>query len=246
VSKKKKSKTLSADLPEVAKDAAGVPADAAGVPADAVGVPADAAAEEILDNASVMDAGVLTPLRELMSPRAFFRRTLKMDRFSVLAADNKYKLEVLTEIYRRRDAAFRYACFFCLGMMAYCMVIGMLSFNMLLVNKTVYFSQTVPIVDFYTLAPIALVFIPALFSDFMKQGGVLIAIIVFIIFTALYILKSYYVFIPFTVAGAVIYLRQNAVLDIYAVLENEDGFPQFSDFSFEHKHTEQKPVEDQN
>jgi hypothetical protein len=177
----------------------------------------------------------LLPLRELLSPRAFFRRTFKMDRFSVLTADNKYKLEVLNEVYKRRDLAFRYACLFSLGMLIYCMVSGLLSFNLLLANKTFAFYYYLPRVDIFIIAPILLVFFPALFALMMKQAGVLFTIIVFMIFTGIYILQGYYIFVPFTAIGAVIFLRQNAVLDIYEVLSEEEGFPDFSDFTFSHE-----------
>jgi hypothetical protein len=177
----------------------------------------------------------LVPLRELFSPRAIFRRTFKLDTFSVLSGDNKYKLEVLTEIYKRRDFAFRYACIYCVAMLVYCAVVGFLAFNMMMAKQSISFHSYFPQVDFSMILPIFLVFFPALSADFMKQSGVLITILVFMIFTGVYILMHYYIFVPFTVFGAYVFLRQNAVLDIYAALSEEDGFPEFSDFTFEHK-----------
>jgi hypothetical protein len=212
----------------------GEPAEAAettGETAEAIGF----FEEEILETAEKVIPEALVPLRELMSPRAFFRRTLKLDTFSVMAGDNKYKLEVLSEIYRRRDTAFRYACIYCVAMLVYCMAVGFLSFNMMLVYHSFYFRAFVPQVGFATILPIFLVFFPGLAADFMKQAGVLITTLVFMIFTGVYIVMGYYIFIPFTVIGAYLFLRQNEVLDIYAVLSEEDGFPDFSDFTFEHK-----------
>ncbi|MDR0991622.1 MAG: hypothetical protein LBL87_01815, partial [Ruminococcus sp.] len=52
----------------------------------------ETSSEEILIEPGARTPAALLPLRELVSPRAFFRRTFKMDRFSVLTADNKYKL----------------------------------------------------------------------------------------------------------------------------------------------------------
>jgi hypothetical protein len=196
--------------------------------------------EETADEAKALIEEALVPMRELLSPRAFFRRTLKLDRFSVISGDNKYKLEVLTEINKRRDFAFRYACLFCLGMLVYCMVMGFLSFNMLLTNRYYWVVNHLPGVGFAVLAPIALVFIPAPAAVMMKQYGVLFVILIFMIFTALYIIWGYYFFIPFTVFGAYAYMRQNSVIDIYEALSEEDGFPDFSDFTFEHKTTVEK------
>jgi hypothetical protein len=192
-------------------------------------------AEEIPEAAGREVPDALVPLRELLSPRAFFRRTFKLDTFSVLSGDNKYKLEVLSEIYSRRDFAFRYACIYCAAMLVYCMVVGFLAFNMTLARRGIYFEAIVPQVGFATILPIFLVFIPAVGADFMKQAGVLLTVLVFMIFTGVYIVMGYYIFVPFTLFGAYVFLRQNAVLDLYAVLAEEDGFPEFSDFTFEHK-----------
>jgi hypothetical protein len=189
--------------------------------------------DEIKLNQEVPEA--LVPLRELFSPRAIFRRTFKLDTFSVLSGDNKYKLEVLTEVYRRRDFAFRYACIYCAAMLIYCAVVGFLAFNMMMAKQMLYFRAYVPQVGFSTILPIFLVFFPAVAADFMKQSAVLLTTLVFLIFTGVYILMGYYIFVPFTAFGAYVFLRQNAVLDIYAALSEEDGFPEFSDFTFEHK-----------
>jgi hypothetical protein len=177
---------------------------------------------------------VLIPIRELLSPRAFFRRTFKLDRFSVLSGDNKYKLEVLTEIHKRRDLAFRFACIFCVALLVYSMVMGLFSFNMLLANRRYWYSGYLPPVGLAVLLPVPLVFIPALSAALMKQTGTLAVIIVFMGISAYYIIYGYYYFVPFTVFGAIVYLRQNAVIDIYEALSLEDGFPEFSDFTFEH------------
>jgi hypothetical protein len=187
---------------------------------------------------------VLIPIRELFSPRAFFRRTFKLDRFSVLTGDNKYKLEVLTEVYKRRDFAFRFACFFCVGLLVYSMVMGLLSFNMLLANRRVWYLSYLPPVGLAVLLPIVPVFIPSLSAVLMKQTGTLAVIIVFMGLTAYYIIYEFYLLVPFSVFGAIVYLRQNAVIDIYEALSEEDGFPEFSDFSFEHIEKKQETIND--
>jgi prepilin signal peptidase PulO-like enzyme (type II secretory pathway) len=154
-----------------------------------------------------------------------------MDKFSIQSGDNKYKLDCLWEIYRRRDAAFRYACFFCGGMLLYLTIMGVLQFNFMLAGRYPNLPPIAPVTFFV----VPLVFIPAFFALLMKPAGTVLTILVFMVFTALYFLDKIYMLIPFTVAGAVFYLRQNAVFEGYFVLAEEEGFPEFSDFTFERK-----------
>jgi hypothetical protein len=153
-----------------------------------------------------------------------------MDKFSIQSGDNKYKLEVLNEIYRRRDAAFRFACFFCGGMLLYLTIMGMLQINFMLARRYPDLPPIAPV----TFIIVPLVFIPALFALFMKPAGVVFTVVVFLIFSAIYFLEGFYILLPFTLFGAFVYLRQNAVFDAFAVIAEEDGFPEFSDFTFEH------------
>jgi hypothetical protein len=157
-----------------------------------------------------------------------------MDDFSIKAGDNKYKHEVLTEIYRRRDLAFRYSCFFCFGMLLYLSIMGILQFIFFLAGR----NPGLPPFGTSTLLVAPLVFIPAIVSLFMKPQGIVITIVVFLIFSAIYFLRGYYIFLPFTLAGAFVYLQQSAVCDAYACISKLDGFPEFSDFTFEHKKEE--------
>jgi hypothetical protein len=156
-----------------------------------------------------------------------------MDKFSIQAGDNKYKLEVLNEVYRRRDGAFRFACLFCGGMLLYLTIMGMLQLNFTLARRFPDLPPVAPITFFIVPS----VFIPALFALMMKPAGVVLTVVVFLIFSAIYFLEGFYILLPFTLFGAFVYLRQNAVFDAYADLSEEDGFPEFSDFSFEHKKT---------
>ena len=161
---------------------------------------------------------------------AGFRKDINLDPTMVAGMNLDQKRECMSEIERRRKTAWRFSCFFCLGLMLYIFVYDLLS-----VIYSLSALRTVgQISGFMYLIPI-IIMLPSFFAHSMNGKWVLAAVLAYmlsafgVIITAAWINAAA---APFLIVGAVFYYRLSNCCEMYEVLSKQEGFPEF--YSFEH------------
>ncbi|MGN1137562.1 MAG: hypothetical protein ACI4SF_15265 [Oscillospiraceae bacterium] len=161
---------------------------------------------------------------------AGFKKDINLDPTMVAGMNLDQKRECMSEIERRRKTAWKYSCFFCLGLMAYIFAYDLLSVmyslsEMKIVGQISGFMYLIPII----------VMIPSFFAHSMNGKWVVAAVLAYMLSAFVVIITGKWINViaaPFAIVGAVLYYRLSSCCDMYDVLSKQEGFPDF--YSFEH------------
>lgn len=161
---------------------------------------------------------------------AGFNKSINLDPTMVGGMSLDQKRECMSEIERRRTAAWKYSCVFSIVLMVY-----IFGYDLLSVMYSLKMMQKVPqISGFMYLVPI-IVMIPSFFAHSMNGKWVLVTVLAYmfsafgVIITASWLNAAA---APFLIAGAFIAYRVSSCCEMYEVLSKQEGFPEF--YSFEH------------
>lgn len=161
---------------------------------------------------------------------AGFNKSINLDPTMVGGMNLDQKRECMSEIERRRKAAWKFSCIFSIALMLY-----IFAYDLLSVMYSLKTMQKVPqISGFMYLVPI-IVMLPSLFAHSMNGKWVLASVLAFMISAfGVIITGAWLNFIaaPFLIAGAVFWYRVSNCCGMYEVLSKQEGFPEF--YSFEH------------
>lgn len=161
---------------------------------------------------------------------AGFNKSINLDPTMVGGMDIDQKRECMSEIERRRKAAWKFSCIFCIALMVY-----IFAYDLLSVMYSLKTMQKVPqISGFMYLVPI-IVMIPSFFAHSMNGKWVLASVLAYMISAFGAIITGAWINIaaaPFLIAGAFFQYRVSSCCEMYEVLSKQEGFPEF--YSFEH------------
>lgn len=179
-----------------------------------------------------------------------FDKQINLDPKIVKELNLSQKQECMAEINKRRDQAWKFSVFFCLGVMAFIMVYYLVS-----TVYTLRFNGLLPNVSIVLFITPAFVFIPSFFAHFMNGKCVMWAFFAYVISGFAAIVTSSFInawIVPFAFAGAVLYVRLSHCCDMYEALSKETGFPEFFEIEAgaaearaiieRNSHTEEEPL----
>ena len=161
---------------------------------------------------------------------AGFRKDINLDPTMVAGMTLDQKRECMSEVERIRTSAWKYSCFFSLGIMVYIFVYDLLA---MLYSLSV-FRAVGQLSGLMYLLPF-IVMIPSFFAHSMNGKWVVATVLAYMLSAFGIIVTGEWINIvaaPFAIVGAVVYWRLSGCCDIYAVLSKQEGFPEF--YSFEH------------
>lgn len=161
---------------------------------------------------------------------AGFKKDINLDPTMVAGMTLDQKRECMSEVERIRTSAWKYSCFFSLGVMLYIFIYDLLSM--------IYSLSALKVVGqlsgFMYILPV-IVMIPSFLAHSMDKKWVIAAILAYFISVFAIILTGKWINIaaaPFAFVGAVLYYRLSGICKMYSVLSKQEGFPEF--YSFEH------------
>lgn len=161
---------------------------------------------------------------------AGFKKDINLDPTMVAGMDLDQKRECMSEIERRKSAAWRFSCIFCIGLMLYIFIYDLLS-----VMYSLSAMKAVPrIGGFMYLLPV-IVMVPSFGAHSMNGKWVLTAMLAYMLSAFGVVVTGEWVnaaAAPFLIAGLVLYFRLSSCCEMYDVLSKQEGFPEF--YSFEH------------
>lgn len=137
------------------------------------------------------------------------------------------KKECMTEIEKVRDKSWMFSVVYCLGIMAFFMVYGIIS--------TMYTLKAVSVLP--SVAPVmiivpVMVFVPALLAHSMKKRFVILTALAYFAAGVISVITGEivngWVVLP-SLIGSVVYFGLYTFCDSYQALEKEEGFPDFCD-----------------
>lgn len=140
------------------------------------------------------------------------------------------KRACMSEIERKRKTAWKYSCFFCLGLMIY-----ICCYDLLSVMYSIKVMEKVVQLNLFTYLIPVIIIVPSIFAHSMN-GKWIVTVILAYMFSAFGVIVTgewaNYAAAPFLIAGAVMYYRVSACCEMYNVLSKQEGFPEF--YSLEH------------
>lgn len=154
-----------------------------------------------------------------------FDKEINLDPKIVKELSLSQKQDCMTEINKRREQAWKFSVFFCLGVMAFIMVYYLFS-----TVYTLRFRGLLPNVSIVLFITPVFVFVPSFFAHFMNGKCVMWAFFAYVISGFAAIITSSFInawITPFALAGAVLYVRLSHCCDMYNALSKEEGFPEF-------------------
>ena len=154
-----------------------------------------------------------------------FDKEINLDPKIVKELSLSQKQDCMTEINKRREQAWKFSVFFCLGVMAFIMVYYLFS-----TVYTLRFRGLLPNVSIVLFITPVFVFVPSFFAHFMNGKCVMWAFFAYVISGFAAIITSSFInawITPFALAGAVLYVRLSHCCDMYNSLSKEEGFPEF-------------------
>lgn len=154
-----------------------------------------------------------------------FDKEINLDPKIVKELSLSQKQECMAEINKRREQAWKFSVFFCLGVMAFIMVYYLFS-----TVYTLRFRGLLPNVSIVLFITPVFVFVPSFFAHFMNGKCVMWAFFAYVISGFAAIITSSFInawITPFALAGAVLYVRLSHCCDMYNALSKEEGFPEF-------------------
>lgn len=154
-----------------------------------------------------------------------FDKEINLDPKIVKELSLSQKQDCMTEINKRREQAWKFSVFFCLGVMAFIMVYYLFS-----TVYTLRFRGLLPNVSIVLFITPVFVFVPSFFAHFMNGKCVMWAFFAYVISGFAAIVTSSFInawITPFALAGAVLYVRLSHCCDMYNALSKEEGFPEF-------------------
>lgn len=154
-----------------------------------------------------------------------FDKEINLDPKIVKELSLSQKQDCMTEINKRREQAWKFSVFFCLGVMAFIMVYYLFS-----TVYTLRFRGLLPNVSIVLFITPVFVFVPSFFAHFMNGKCVMWAFFAYVISGFAVIITSSFInawITPFALAGAVLYVRLSHCCDMYNALSKEEGFPEF-------------------
>lgn len=161
---------------------------------------------------------------------AGFKKDINLDPTMVAGMNLDQKRECMSEVERIRTAAWKYSCFFSLGVMLYIFIYDLLSM--------IYSLSALKVVGqlsgFMYILPV-IVMIPSFLAHSMDKKWVVAAMLAYLLSVFGVIFTGEWINIaaaPFALAGAVVYYRLLGICKMYSVLSKQEGFPEF--YSFEH------------
>ena len=161
---------------------------------------------------------------------AGFNKSINLDPTMVGGMSLDQKRECMSEIERRRKAAWKFSCIFSIALMVY-----IFAYDLLSAMYSLKTMQKVPqISGFMYLVPI-IVILPSLFAHSMNGKWVLASVLAFMLSAFGVIITGSWLNIiaaPFLVVGAVFWYRVSNCCEMYDVLSKQEGFSEF--YSFEH------------
>lgn len=161
---------------------------------------------------------------------AGFKKDINLDPTMVTGMNLDQKRECMSEIERRRKIAWKFSCFFCLGLMIYIFAYDLLS----VMYSLSAFKAVRQISGFMYLVPV-IVMIPSFFAHSMNGNWVVAAVLAYMLSAFGVIVTGAWINVvaaPFAIVGAVFYWRLSGCCEMYEVLSKQEGFPEF--YSFEH------------
>lgn len=154
-----------------------------------------------------------------------FDKEINLDPKIVKELSLSQKQDCMAEIDKRREQAWKFSVFFCLGVMAFIMVYYLFS-----TVYTLRFRGLLPNVSIVLFITPVFVFVPSFFAHFMNGKCVMWAFFAYVISGFAAIITSSFInawITPFALAGAVLYVRLSHCCDMYNALSKEEGFPEF-------------------
>lgn len=154
-----------------------------------------------------------------------FDKEINLDPKIVKELSLSQKQDCMTEINKRREQAWKFSVFFCLGVMAFIMVYYLFS-----TVYTLRFRGLLPNVSIVLFITPVFVFVPSFFAHFMNGKCVMWAFFAYVISSFAAIITSSFInawITPFAIVGAVLYVRLSHCCDMYNALSKEEGFPEF-------------------
>lgn len=154
-----------------------------------------------------------------------FDKEINLDPKIVKELSLSQKQECMAEINKRREQAWKFSVFFCLGVMAFIMVYYLFS-----TVYTLRFRGLLPNVSIVLFITPVFVFVPSFFAHFMNGKCVMWAFFAYVISGFAAIITSSFInawITPFALAGAVLYVRLSHCCDMYNALSKEESFPEF-------------------
>lgn len=161
---------------------------------------------------------------------AGFNKNINLDPTMIGGMSLDQKRECMSEIERRRTAAWKYSCIFSIVLMVYIFVYDLLSVMYAL--KTM--QKAPQISGFMYLVPI-IVMLPSFFAHSMNGKWVLASVLAYMFSAFGAIITGSWLnaaAAPFLIAGAVVAYRVSSCCEMYEALSKQEGFPEF--YSFEH------------
>lgn len=154
-----------------------------------------------------------------------FDKHINLDPNIVKELSLSQKQECMAEINKRREQAWKFSVFFCLGVMAFIMVYYLIS-----TVYTLRFQGLLPNVSIILFIVPVFIFVPSFFAHFMNGKCVMWAFFAYAVSGFAAIITSTFInawIAPFAFAGAVLYVRLSHCCDMYSALAKEEGFPDF-------------------
>lgn len=154
-----------------------------------------------------------------------FDKQINLDPKIIKELSLSQKQECMTEINKRREQAWKFSLFFCLGVMAFIMVYYLIS-----MVYTLRFRGLLPNISIVLFIMPVFVFIPSFFAHFMNGKCIMWAFVAYVISCVAAIVTSSFInawTAPFAFAGAVLYVRLSRCCDMYEALSKEKEFPDF-------------------
>lgn len=158
---------------------------------------------------------------------AGFNKDVNLDPRDIPRMPMDQKRDCMAEIEKMRSQSWIFSVVFCLGILAFFMIYGIIS-----TMYTLNVRQVLPAVNPIIIVIPLTVFIASVFAHSMRRAAVVIAILAYIgcglLAAATGEIVNGWLALP-SIAGAIVYFRLSTVCGSYAALEKEEGFPDFFD-----------------
>jgi hypothetical protein len=173
----------------------------------------------ILREAVTPAAETVTDIKN--NPR--FIKKLDLSDEAIKDGSDEYKRECMALIDARKGAALKYSGVFCVAVLTYLTVYGLVGANAALGNVPNPFGR----LDMVQIL-LPLIIIPSVIASFVRPRAIVLTVILYFVGAAYFlIIWHFIVVIPFLIAGGIVFMRLSRVCEANDCLQKLSGYPDF-------------------